>query len=711
MKKLINIRVPLFLAVAFILGIYSCYEWHFGNFYFALVVALLLAALIVFSVIKRYGVRKIAIAMLIFAILGFGIAQLSLYRMEKREVYGDFVTITGRVSDLNRNTSVNGTYYLEDCTLENGQALVGRVEASVYSVELQTGDIVTVTGNLYSNYPIKSEVEAYLIRDKINYKLTNVNVLIVKSGGQKPDEKIRKYIYDVTHDYMLENGDVLYALLTGDSGAISGDIYYAFSRAGIVHLLAVSGLHVGFIVAIVCFALRRLRLHPILECGIVIVPLLFYAYVCAFASSVLRAIVMVVCSYVARACFGRYDMLSSISWAALLILFIQPFYLFDVGFQLSFLSVYGIATINATATRWLNRRKINKVVRYIINSLLISLSCVIATLFTVALNYGQVPVFSALLNIIVIPLVSVVFTLGIFGLFPSVFHYLLLAADYILRVVVTIADAVAHISFATVVIYAVAISTVIVVVGLFVFGGYVNFTKLGKRIFYPIFAILLVCSMIFAVIPRSARNEAYVSIYGDSVAVATVSASGEAAIVVDFNSNYTLQSAVGYLKKFNIASCTLYIANGLGATSEAINTLADLPLDKVYVLDVVENATIEVEFAKRNIGVVYQFPNSTMGDTIKVQSHFDAELTGVSVSVGEIDICIAYGSSSVVERLLDNGIMADLYVLPEANATYSERHLLTATPYQSNLSYNYGANKYGNFTIKQKGDKMYLSFR
>ena len=710
MKKLLNVRVPLFLAVAFILGIYSCYEWYFGDFYFGLTVALLLVALTVFFAIKRLGVWKIALVMLIFAILGFSIARFSIFNMENRQVYGDEVTVTGRVSDLNRNRSVNGTYYLEDCKLSNGDRLVGRVQLQTYDVDLQTGDVVTVNGNLSSTYPVKSKVQSYIIRDNINYELTNAKVIEKHSGALKFDEQARKYIYDITHDYMLENGDIMYALLTGDRGAISDEIDYVFSRAGILHLLAVSGLHVGFIVALLCFTLKRLRLHPLVECVIVIVPLLFYAYVCAFTPSVMRAIVMVVCSYIARACYGRYDMLSSISWSALVVLFIQPFYLFDVGFQLSFLSVYGIATFYATINRWLNRRKINRFLRYFVNYLVLSLSCVIATLFTVALNYGEIPVFSALLNVVVIPIVSVVFTVGIFSLIPSVFHYLLLVADYLLRVVVSLAQVVSQISFASVVIYAVAISTVIVVVMLFVFAGFVNINKLGKRIFYPICAILLACSMILAVVPKSARDEAYVSVGEYSAVVATVSKSGEASLVLDFNNYSTLYSAVDYLRRFNLTGCSVYISDCSKATDTSLDLLMTLPIDKVYFLGNDGNDNLEKECARRHISVIRQLPNSTTGDTIKVQSYFGASLIGVKITVNELNICVAYGSNTDVTHLIER-IAADLFVLPEPNMAYSDKNALTVTPYQSNLRFNYGANKYGNFTIKQKGDRMYLSFR
>lgn len=709
MNKLINTRLPLFSAVALILGIYSCYEWYLGNFYFGLAVAILLVAFVLLCIFKRYGVRKIAIVMLISAILGCGIAGLSILRMG-REVRSVTVTLTGRVCDLNVNSEdFNSVYYLEKCKLSDGTGLDGRVKIKSYGSQLQTGDWVTASGVLSSTYPIKAEVESYLIRHNITYELANVEVTAVKHGLLKPDELVRKYVYDVTYAYMPQNGSVMYALLTGDRCAMSDSVNYSFSRAGMLHLLAVSGLHVGFIVAVVCFALRRLRLPPYVECVIVVVPLAFYAYVCSFTPSVTRAIIMVVCSYVARMCRGRYDMLSAISWAAILILLTKPFYLFDVGFQLSFLSVYGIATAYTSVNRWLQRRKMNKFLRYVVNALVLSTSCVVATFFVVAMKFGEVPTFSALLNLIAIPLVSVAFVAGIVGLIPSVFHYLLVADDYLLSALVYLARAVSQWSLATVTVVAASIAVVIVVVALFAFGGFVNLNRLGKRIFYPICAILLVCSLVLSVLPKHARNQVYVCVQSDSAVVAVVSQSGEAALVLDFNEYSSVQSGVRYLKQFDITVCTLYITDCSELTEEAMDLLAGLPLGKAYILSSDDSEIAERELWKRHVTAVRQNPNSTTGNGIKVRSHFGATLSAVSVAVDGIDICVAYGSNESASQLIGE-IAANAYVLPGV-VTPTNGDVLTLTPYQGSVSHNYGANKYGNFTIKQKGDTIYLTFR
>lgn len=712
MKMLINVRAALVIAVAFILGIFAFYESLFGDVYFGLAVALFLVALCLFFVFRgRFW--KFTLVTLIFAILGFGLTWLSYAQISSNEMNEQAVTLSGRVADLGRNGD-SYTFYLEDCVDASGKSISGRVRFgySDENTEIRTGDLLTISGTISSTYPIKSEVETYYIRNSIRYELSDVELVSIETGELKLDEKIRKYIYDVTQDYMGENGSIVYALLTGDRNAMSESSEWAFSRAGIVHLLAVSGLHVGFIVTVFCFALRRLRLHPLVEGAIVVVPLLFYAYICGFSPSVMRAVVMVVCSYIARAVLGRYDMLTSISLAALVILFVKPFYLFDVGFQLSFLSVFGIATVYISVDIQLQKRKINRVLRSVINAFLLSLSCTVATLCTVALHYGEVPVFGVIVNLVAIPLMSVVFVLGFIGLIPSVFHYVLVVDDFLLKILVRLAEAVAQLSFATVSVYVVGLSTLITVVLLFVVGGYVNLSKLGKRIFYPVFCLLLVLSFVFAVIPKKASNQAYVFVTDDGATVAAISDSREAVIVGDFADYAAIYKAVDYLRKFRLDSCNLYISQYSSIRNEAVElAVGSLPVDTVYVLDAQDNDSVTDYLQARGIDVVYQFPNSTTGSSVRVRSIYDAELRAVTVNVGNMNICAAYGSESQVTNLLDFNLNADIYILPTAVRAYSDAKLPFITYYQSNMIYNYGANKYGNFTIKQKDDRILLNFR
>lgn len=715
MKKLINFRVSLTMAVGFILGIFCCYEWLFGDFYLGFAVALVLTVCITIFAILRNGVWKSLLILLIFALLGFGAGHISYNVLQGEEVCEQSFTITGRVCDIGLNGN-DGSHvvYLENCSDDCGATYKGRIRFTFayYDGEIHTGDLLTVKGVLSSTYPVQSQVQTYYLRNCVYYELHDVTITAQQSGGLKLSETIRLYLYNTTRECMPMYGDIAYALLTGDRNAMTEDITDIFTRAGIIHVLAVSGLHVGFVVALLCLLLRRLRLHPLVECALVVTPLMFYAYICNFAPSILRAVVMVVCSYLAKAVFGRYDLLTSLSWAVVVILLIEPFYLFDVGFQLSILSVYGIATIYAPFDRLLKRHEVSKSTCYLLDGVLISLSCSIATLFTVAVNFQQVPTLSVLLNIVVIPLISIIFALCVFGLIPWIFHYLLIASDYMLQVVVWLAQKVAQLDFATVSVVAISICVLFAVILLFVIGGFVNLKRLSKMIVCSSLALMIVVGMVVAVVPRKTAIQVHVCYgYNDVMTVAT-SDDGEMAIVGDYSDYYATSDAVAYADKYSVDSCTLYIVHFNKALSTCVSLVIDsLPVDKVYVLDTTGNDKAQQVLQNSQIDLVYQLPNSSQGNDVRVKSLYDAGISAVTVTVGNIKACTVYSEGERalnVPKLLPD---CDIYLLKEANRAYSDANLTTLSLYQAGLQRNYGANKYGNFTIKQKSGKILLTFR
>ena len=713
MKKLINVRVPLFCAIGLIVGTIACKELLCGDFYFGIILGVLLIVGIVVSLILKRSVKAFAL-MLIVAVVGFSLAQLSYHAMEGKEVVEREVVLQGRVCDLGQNGVGSNTYYLENCVdINSGETFTGRVKLRCYvydDAEIQVGEVLTVRGTMYSTYPVKTSVESFYVRNRIYYELTNPTLENRVMGEVKFGEKARQYVYGIAMEFAHENGGIIYALLTGDRNAIPDEIKEDFTRAGTIHLLAVSGLHVGLVVTIVCFALSKLRLRPIVEGGIVLVPLLFYAYICGFSPSVTRAVIMTACVYLSRVVLGRYDLLTSLSISAIIVLFLTPYTLFDAGFQLSFLSVFGIATLHTPVMRLFRKRKINRFVKYLLNAFLLSLSCSLATLFTLAANFGQVPLLGVFINLIAIPLISVVFALCVFGLIPGVFHYLLVPADKLLLVLVWLNSKVSNLSFATASISALAVSVAIAAVLMFILGGFVNLNKIGKRIACIACALLLVATVLIAMIPRKASNAVFVSCGYRDTEIAATSDDGEAVLVGNFNSYSASSNAVQFLSRYRIKSCVLFLTEYSSANEFAVTQALDsLPVDKVYLLTQEANDSLSQIFVERGITVVYQLPNTAVEGSVTVRSIYDGALTAVNVNVKGIDVCLVTGKGSSVLQLWRR---ADLYVLSdEATAEeFARSGLPTVSRYQTRFDYNYGANKYGNFTIRQKDDRIIFNF-
>ena len=146
----------------------------------------------------------------------------------------------------------------------------------------------------------KSDVNSSYLREDYRYEMNDAVLISKREGKLKLDEIIRRYVYDTVKGYMPENADLAYSLITAIKTRYLRIFRKRFSRAGIAHLLAVSGLHVGF-----CSRYVSVRSQKVsFACGSGRVACYnadcFYAYACGFTPSVMRAVIMAACSYLAK---------------------------------------------------------------------------------------------------------------------------------------------------------------------------------------------------------------------------------------------------------------------------------------------------------------------------------------------------------------------------------------------------------------------------
>lgn len=134
---------------------------------------------------------------------------------------------------------------------------------------------------------------------------------------------------------------LLLGILFGDKTMIDEDIYESFQRNGCAHILSVSGIHVSIIYIYISKLFRNRRSPWGSACALAL--LLFYAALADFSPSVVRAVVMIAIHILSKHLHRRYDFLCCISFSALLMLIFNPFYLFNLGFQLSYLAVFTLA--------------------------------------------------------------------------------------------------------------------------------------------------------------------------------------------------------------------------------------------------------------------------------------------------------------------------------------------------------------------------------
>ena len=135
------------------------------------------------------------------------------------------------------------------------------------------------------------------------------------------------------------------ALLLGQRQDISKELTANYSKAGAIHILAVSGLHVGIILWMLSFVLKpleRFKKGKVIKLVLVVLFLWFFAVLAGMSASVTRAVTMFSAIAIGQFFNKRNAIEQSLIFSMFLLLLLKPLFLFDVGFQLSYLAVFGI---------------------------------------------------------------------------------------------------------------------------------------------------------------------------------------------------------------------------------------------------------------------------------------------------------------------------------------------------------------------------------
>ena len=233
----------------------------------------------------------------------------------------------------------------------------------------------------------------------------------------------------------LAAGAVLKALIIGDRAQISPDIRQAFNRAGVSHLLAISGLHIGIVatVAFVLFHALTVRVKFLLwKAGtrktaalISLLPVIFYGALAGFSPSTQRAVIMVSVFLLTFLFESEQDPPNTLTLAALLILVADPPALFSISFQLSFSAVlaiiYGLARVANRDTLQPTPLKASWFFKFrsrLVSFFLVSFFAICGSLPLVAYYFNQVSLIGLAANFVVVPLIGfVTIPIGLVGLF------------------------------------------------------------------------------------------------------------------------------------------------------------------------------------------------------------------------------------------------------------------------------------------------------
>ena len=228
---------------------------------------------------------------------------------------------------------------------------------------------------------------------------------------------------------------VLKALIVGQRQQIPQTLRDAFNRAGVGHLLAISGLHIGIVasVAFIFFSwiLSRFKVflfNAWVKKGAAVLsffPVLTYGLLSGMAPSTSRAVIMVSIFLMTFLFEREHDLMNTLALAAMLILVVHPPSIFSISFQLSFTAVvsiiYGLSKAHQSIVFLSNGQKKNRfrgIVDRLFSFFLVSFFAIIGTLPLVLLYFNQISLIGIFTNFLIIPLIGfIVVPIGLFSVF------------------------------------------------------------------------------------------------------------------------------------------------------------------------------------------------------------------------------------------------------------------------------------------------------
>ena len=221
------------------------------------------------------------------------------------------------------------------------------------------------------------------------------------------------------HAYLSpRSAGILSALILGEKGDVDNDIRSDFANTGVIHVLAVSGLHVGYVSLILITIFGLLRLPHVIKMSCVVLGLLFYVGLTGGAASVMRASIMASLLIGGGLIERKSDVYNILASAAFIILAIDPNQLQNIGFQLSFLAVLSIVSIFPilkgafTKVRFLQTHFMGRLLSSILDLFLVSLAAQLGTLAITIFYFHKIPLISLAANLIVVPLIGIIVATG-----------------------------------------------------------------------------------------------------------------------------------------------------------------------------------------------------------------------------------------------------------------------------------------------------------
>jgi competence protein ComEC len=299
-------------------------------------------------------------------------------------------------------------------------------QAKQPSLDLHTNDLIKVSAKLspsqgYRNFSA-SELERYFKSQNIHNKAFTKSPMLIEKleSGKKTSflraisilrrklqRGIEHHFSDPRNSRLSPQGAVVEAILLGERGRMDPEISRSLQEAGIFHLFAISGAHIAIISFFLFSVFRFLRIPDRANYILLIFFLLLYAFLVEGRPSVIRATTMALAFLIGKLIWRNVNLLNTLSISAFILLLVNPFNLFSIGFQLTFVATLSIILFFPKVINFLPRLPLR-----ISEIFALSLTAQMGVLPFVALAFNRITFSSLILNFAAIPVVALIMASG-----------------------------------------------------------------------------------------------------------------------------------------------------------------------------------------------------------------------------------------------------------------------------------------------------------
>jgi competence protein ComEC len=452
------------IAIAFIIGILLNDLFAVNTLIIIIFAVIPILLFFISKYFKLFTKLKFLLSFLVLiVIISLGNYYAELNSIKKNtffdKIYSeDNVTAYGKVKKIELQRSDKIIFYISTDSIRSETFLVKdhltflcnvkdtSANLEELNAELHPGNVVAVSGKYYQGRKKRNPGEFDYNKYLLSKNITGILYVNQKSDISFYDRhinffadlifQVRKFIDSkFTELHSKETAALLRGLLLADRGEIDYETKTQFINSGVIHVLAVSGLHVGFIALIFYFLFGRFNI--ILRSVLTIAGLIIFMLITGVPPSVFRATVMAVVIIIGFATNRSTNLFNSLAIAALILLLINPNEIFLPGFQLSFSAVLAIGAIYPLIEKWIKKLRIeNKILKYIILFMGVSFSAQLGTLPFTLIYFGKVSVIALFTNLLVIPAIGVIIGIAFFTLIiglisPFIATYYALANELI----------------------------------------------------------------------------------------------------------------------------------------------------------------------------------------------------------------------------------------------------------------------------------------